>query len=120
VKGKVEQQREKMGREKGLEKGEDKRRGGGGLKLGKIDGARRKCERIKLETFCKETRSSLNGVYRVSLCLSPPSARFAPTHSHVCPAPTLHTPPTECHTWTRGSGVPRLKNPGLKPRMFFH
>lgn len=47
---------EKMGREEGLEKWDDKRGREGGLKLGKIDSARGKCERINLETFCEETQ----------------------------------------------------------------
>ena len=100
---------EKMRGEEGLEKWDDnrererEREGEGGLKLGKIDSARGKCERINLETFCKETQCCHWMGRLAQLSPSPPSARFAPTHSHVCPVALPHSPPpAKCHTWTIG------------------
>lgn len=98
--------REKMVREKGLEKWHDKRGRGGGLKPGKIDSARGKCERINLETFCRDTVLSLYGLSHSGppltspqLVLHPPT----PTCAQSSPSTLLHTPPlTKCHTWTIG------------------
>lgn len=61
-------------------------------------------QREKCEDQFRDTLLSLNGL-SPSLSSLPPSSRFAPTHSHVCPLvlpPPLKTPPPKCHTWTQG------------------
>lgn len=86
----------KKWREDGLEKRGDQRVRKEELKLGYA--ARGKCERINLVTLNKTTTLSLK---ELSWIAHPPapSARFAPTHMHVCPLnpprTTLHLVPKE-------------------------
>lgn len=84
---------------------EREREGEGGLKLGKIDSARGKCERINLETFCKETQCChwMGRLARLS-----PLASLGSFCTHPLPRvpsrpPTLPPPSSaKCHTWAIG------------------